>query len=63
MHKVVRTADSMVNLKVSMDELKSMTLTSGEVLGIPHIAGSNKEHRHIDPGSSGGFPDLEDSNV
>jgi hypothetical protein len=47
-----------------MDELKSMTLASGEALGIPQTAGWSKEHPHIDPGSSGeGLPDLEDANV
>ena len=39
-------------------------LASGEALGIPQTAGWNKEHPHIDPGSSGeGFPDLKDANV
>jgi hypothetical protein len=39
MQKVIRIADSMVNFKESMDELKSMTLASGEALGIPQTAG------------------------
>jgi hypothetical protein len=39
MQKVVSTADSMVNLKESMEELKSMTLASGEALGFPQTAG------------------------
>jgi len=39
MQKIVRIADSMVNFKESVGELKSMTLASGEALGIPHTAG------------------------
>jgi hypothetical protein len=46
--KLCGIADCIVNIKASVDDLKSMTLlASGEALGIPQTAGQNKEHPYV----------------